>query len=107
MVERYGKKDKRDLCAISPCLGAWRMRYLVVLSTILAVYGVGLVCGSLLTVPYTVTERVRVDRSSTWIVDTVILMPSRTILATQVVLLQMKAFIKLMWNPQILLLLQS
>lgn len=77
MVERYGKKDKRDLCAILPCLGSWRMRYLVVVSAILAVYGVGFVCGSVLTVPYTVRERVRIDRSRTWVDDAFILMPSQ------------------------------
>ncbi len=55
--------------------GFRRMRYVLIFSTVVAVIGVVLVSGSLVMVPYTVMEEVRVDRSKTWVDDTFVLMP--------------------------------
>ena len=43
------------------------MRYGLVFSTVFAIFGVVLVSGSLVMVPYTVVEEVRVERSKTWL----------------------------------------
>jgi hypothetical protein len=51
------------------------MRYIIISSTIFAVFGVILVSGSLFMVPYEVREQVGVDRSKTWADDTFVLMP--------------------------------
>jgi len=51
------------------------MKYIMIFSTVVAVVGVILVSGSLYMVPYTVREQVRVDKSKTWVDDTLVLMP--------------------------------
>lgn len=51
------------------------MRYVLIFSTVFAISGVVLVSGSLVMVPYTVMEQVRVDRSKTWVDETFVLMP--------------------------------
>jgi len=51
------------------------MRYVSIFSTVFAIFGVVLVSGSLVMVPYTVMEEVRVDKSKTWVDDTFVLMP--------------------------------
>ncbi len=51
------------------------MRYVLIFSTVIAIFGVILVSGSLLVVPCTVMEQVRVDRSKMWVDDTFVLMP--------------------------------
>jgi hypothetical protein len=53
------------------------MRYGLVFSTVVALFGVVLVSGSLLVVPYTVMEPVRVDRSKTWVDETFTLQPNK------------------------------
>jgi hypothetical protein len=57
--------------------GFRRMRYGLVFSTVVAIFGVVLVSGSLLVVPYTVMEPVRVDRSKTWMEETFTLQPNK------------------------------
>lgn len=63
------------------------MRYITIFSTVFAVFGVILVSGSLFTVPYTVGEQVRVDKSKTWVDDTFTVVPfnNRTYLLDSVV----------------------
>jgi hypothetical protein len=51
------------------------MRYGLIFSTVFAIFGVVLVSGCLVMVPYTVMERVRVDNPKTWVDDTFVLMP--------------------------------
>jgi hypothetical protein len=51
------------------------MRYVIIFSTLLVFTGVIFVAGSLFTVPYTVMERVRVDKAKTWVDDAFVLMP--------------------------------
>lgn len=51
------------------------MRYGLIFSTVFAVLGVVLVSASLVTVPYTIMEPVRVDKSKTWVDDTFVLLP--------------------------------
>jgi hypothetical protein len=51
-----------------------RMRYLIIASTVLVLCGVILVAGSLFKEPYTVMERVRVDKAKTWVDDAFVLM---------------------------------
>jgi len=51
------------------------MRGIVIYSTALAILGVILVSGTLYEVPHTVRELVRVDKSRTWMDDSLFLMP--------------------------------
>lgn len=51
------------------------MRRIAIYSTVLAIFGVILVSGTLYEVPYTVRELVRVDKSRTWMDDSFVLMP--------------------------------
>jgi len=51
------------------------MRYVLIFSTVIAIFGVILISGSLLVTPYKVMEEVRVDKSKTWVDDTFVLMP--------------------------------
>jgi hypothetical protein len=52
------------------------MRYVVGLSALLVITGALLIAISLTTVPYTVSEQVRVDREKTWVDETFVLLPS-------------------------------
>ena len=51
------------------------MRRVLIFSTVFAIFGIVLVSGSLVMVPYTVMEEVRVDKSKTWVDDVFVLMP--------------------------------
>lgn len=55
------------------------MRRIVIYSTVFAIFGVILVSGTLYAVPYTVRELVRVDKSRTWMDDSLVLMPFQNI----------------------------
>jgi len=68
-------------------MGFRKMRYIVIFSTVFAIFGVVLILGSLLMIAYTVSEPIRVDRSKTWANDTFTLLPSynRTYLLDSVV----------------------
>lgn len=54
------------------------MRYVLIFSTVIAIFGVVLISASLFVVPYTVMEEVRVDKSKTWVDEVFILQPNRT-----------------------------
>jgi hypothetical protein len=52
------------------------MRYITIFSTVFAISGVVLILGSLMMIPYTVSEPTRVDRSKTWVDDIFTLLPN-------------------------------
>ena len=54
------------------------MRYALIFSIIIAIFGIILVSGSLLVIPYTIMEEVRVDKSKTWVDEDFTLQPNRT-----------------------------
>lgn len=53
------------------------MRHVLVFSTVFAIFGVVLVSGSLVMMPYTVVEEVRVERSKTWLDEMFTLQPNK------------------------------